>query len=160
MKNVIFIGVAIFYLLTGCSATVPMATNEEAKRVQQLNEPSPGMAGIYVYRGDKFVGRGITRDVWINNECIGAIAPETFLYHEVEGDKENEIVTESKSGYNKLVLLTKKGMLYFIEQYVKVGFFTAGANLKIIHEAVGKGLVSQYGLAQKGNCDNSPPSEE
>ena len=139
-------------LLSGC-ASVPMESDEAANRAKQFNPPSPGKAGVYVYRPDTPIGAALKKSVWIDGKCIGETASGVFFYHEVEGDKEHTISTESEFSPNDLVIRMKEGLHYFIKQYIKMGVFVGGAGLEQQDLSTGKREVSELRMATKGNCE-------
>ena len=137
-------------LFWGC-ASVPMESPEKSAEAKQFNAPTEGKAGIYVYRSGSF-GGALKKDVWVDGECIGETAPNVFFYHEVEGDAEHKISTESEFSPNDILLATKSGMLYFIRQYIKMGVFVGGAGVEVVSEEEGKKEVSELDMAAKGSC--------
>jgi len=152
MNKVLYLGVVCFLLLTGC-ASVEMAPKEESDLAKQFNPPSDGKAGVYVYRSDSHFGGALKKDVWINKKCIGETAKGVFFYHEVDGDKEHTISTESEFSPNDLLVKMKKGALYFFHQYIKFGLFVGGAGIEQKSETDGKKAVSTLSMAKKGKCD-------
>ncbi|MYL25117.1 DUF2846 domain-containing protein [Halomonas alkaliantarctica] len=143
--------VSTLAILTGC-ASVDMAPQETSSAAKQFNSPEEGHAGIYVFRKDSPVGGALKKDIWINDECIGESAKGVFFYHQVEGDREHEIATESEFSPNTLTLMAEADKNYFIEQYLKMGVFVGGANLRQLDEAAGMKEVSKLDMAEKGNC--------
>ncbi len=142
--------VIVAFVLGGC-VSVPMKSIKESNQAKQFRPPSSGNAGLYIYR-DSFVGQALKKDIWIDGKCIGESAPDTFFYEEVAGNKEHKISTESEFSPNDLVLTTKTGKNYFIEQYIKLGLFVGGAGLELVNNEKGMGAVSKLGLAKKGIC--------
>jgi len=110
------------------------------------------MAGIYIFRKDTSFGGALKKDIWIDGSCIGESAKGVFFYHQVDGDREHEIATESEFSPNTVVLLTEAGHNYFVEQYLKMGVFVGGANLEVVEEQEGMREVSSLDMAVKGNC--------
>ncbi|MGM0984311.1 MAG: DUF2846 domain-containing protein [Pseudomonadota bacterium] len=142
---------AVLALMTGC-ASVDMAPLQDTTEAKQFDSPEEGAAGVYVFRKDSPFGAALKKDIWIDGECIGESARGVFFYHPVEGDKEHEVATESEFSPNTLELFTEEGNNYFIEQYMKIGAFVGGANLRLIDEEQGKEEVSKLEMAVKGNC--------
>jgi hypothetical protein len=70
----------------------------------------------------------------------------------VAGNQEHAISTESEFSPNALTLMTASNTNYFIEQYIKIGVFVGGANLKAVDEAEGKKKVQKLEMATKGIC--------
>lgn len=152
MKNVkVAAAIGALAILTGC-ASVDMASQEASSAAKRFESPEEGQAGIYVFRKDSPVGGALKKDLWIDGECIGESAKGVFFYHQVEGDKEHEIATESEFSPNTLSLMTEANENYFIEQYLKMGVFVGGANLRQVDETAGKEAISNLDMAVKGNC--------
>ncbi|WP_404475233.1 DUF2846 domain-containing protein [Vreelandella venusta] len=99
-------------------------------------------------------GLTLKKDIWINGECIGESARGVFLYHQVDGGQEHEVATESEVSPNTLKLFTEAGNNYFVEQYIRLGAFVAGANLRHHDEASGMREVSELSMAASGNCSS------
>lgn len=148
-KRMLLVVLAII-LLAGC-ASVPMASKEDSDYAKEFNPPAEGKSGLYIYRGGG-PGGALKKDIWVNDECIGESAPKVFFYTEVEGDKEHKVSTESEFSPNDLMVKVKSGLNYFIKQYIKIGVFVGGANLKVVDENKGKEEVAKLGMAIKGNC--------
>ena len=128
-----------------------MESTENSNHAKQFNAPSEGKSGLYIYR-DSFVGQALKKDIWVNGNCIGESAPDTFFYEQVEGDKEHKISTESEFSPNDLILKVQAGKNYFIEQFIKMGVFVGGAGLEVVDEKKGMEAVSKLDLAKKGQC--------
>ncbi|WP_108445547.1 DUF2846 domain-containing protein [Halomonas denitrificans] len=147
----VFIALAVL-LLTGC-ASVPMESPGKSEKLKAFNSPSDGMAGLYIYR-EAGVGAALKKDIWVNEECVGESAQEVFFYKEVPGDERHSIATESEFSPNVISLETEKGKNYFIKQYIKMGVFVGGANLKLVGEEEGRNAVSELDLAVSGTCSS------
>ncbi len=137
-------------LFAGC-ATTPMESIEKTTLAQEFNSPSEGNSGLYIYRSGTFAG-GLKKKVWVNGKCIGQTAPNVFFYEEVEGDREYNISTQSEFSPNDLLIKVKSGMLYFIRQYMKIGVFSAGADIELVDELEGKKAVKNLKMAKEGMC--------
>ncbi len=135
----------------GC-ASVPKADQNAAAAVKQLTAPQEGKAGIYVYRSSSVKGAALKKDVWVDGECLGETSRGVFFYKEVLGNQKHTISTESEFSPNHLEIETEAGKQYFIQQFIKMGAFVGGANLKQVDEQTGKKAVSEYAFAQGGNC--------
>lgn len=140
-------------LLTGC-ASVPMVSDIESNKAKQFKAPSENKAGIYIFREKSAVGGALKKDLWVDGNCVGETAPGVFFYEEVEGDKKHVVSTESEFSPNDLNVETETGELYFIQQYIKMGAFVGGADLKQVDAQTGKAEVSKLGLAKSGNCSS------
>ncbi|EGQ7981960.1 DUF2846 domain-containing protein [Vibrio vulnificus] len=151
MKNKIILCSAVLAVLSGC-ASVPMVDSELSDQAKQFEAPTEGKAGVYVYRPESGIGGALKKDVHIDGECIGETAPGVFFYHEVDGDKEHIVSTESEFSPNEVTLFTEQGRLYFVQQYIKMGAFVGGADLVVVDESTGKSDVYKTKMAIKGNC--------
>ena len=150
MKKLLVV-VAILLLVSGC-ATVPMGSDVETQQAKEVQAPSGDNSGIYLYRKDTVFGAALTKSIWIDGECIGDSAKGVFFYHEVEGDKDHTISTQSEFSPNDLIIHTKAGELYFVEQFIKMGVFVGGAGLEQKDPETGRKDISELKLAQKGEC--------
>jgi hypothetical protein len=143
--------ILIFSLtLTGC-ASVDMATKEDSSKAKEFKEPSPGNAGVYIYR-NSFVGKALKKDIWIDGKCVGESASNVFFYTEVEGGKSHKIDTESEFSPNTLELMFVAGKNYFVRQFIKMGMFVGGAGVEQIAEEQGKKDVAQLEMAKPVKC--------
>ena len=152
MKKILLTLAASILVLSGC-ASVPMESDAKSNLAKQFNPPSPNKAGVYVYRKDTHFGAALKKSVWIDKECIGETAKGVFFYHEVDGDKEHTISTESEFSPNALIINMKSGMLYFVEQFMKFGVFVGGAGVEQKDEETGKKELAELKMATKGSCD-------
>lgn len=137
-------------LFVGC-ASVPMENEEVSNEAKQFSPPTEGNAGLYIYRASG-PGTALKKDIWVDGKCVGESAPNVFFYEEVLGGKEYKISTESEFSTNDLLVKTEAGENYFVEQYIKLGVFVGGANLKLVDPEEGKKDITKLMLAKKGNC--------
>lgn len=151
MRKILLAMAVSVSLLSGC-ASVPMESAEDSKAAKAFNSPGENKAGVYIYRKDSHLGAALKKSVWLDKECIGETAKGVFFYHEVDGDKEHTVSTESEFSPNDLIVSMKSGMLYFFEQYIKMGVFVGGAGVTQKDEATGKNELAELNLATKGNC--------
>lgn len=140
-------------LMSGC-ASVNMASKEQSAKAKEFNPPSPGNAGLYIYR-NSYMGRALKKDIWVDDKCIGESAPDVFFYTEVEGGKTHRIDTESEFSPNSLELLFESGKNYFIKQFIKMGAFVGGAGLVQVQERQGMTDVVELDMALPGNCSST-----
>lgn len=154
MFKKIILPILLISLLGGC-ASVPMESGEKTSAAKQFPTPAEGKAGLYLYRYGSF-GAALKKDIWIDGNCVGETARNTFFYEEVEAGVEHKISTESEFSPNDLVLTPESGKLYFIQQYIKFGVFVGGAGVKLADEAEAKKLIGGLSLASKGTCSDKP----
>lgn len=143
--------IAIMAIMTGC-ASVNMAPEKASATAKAFDAPEQGMSGLYIYRKSSPIGAGLKKDIWVNGECVGESASGVFFYHPVAGGEEYEIATESEFSPNIVSLTTRPGKNYFIQQYIKMGAFVGGANLRVITEQEGMEDIANLEMATKGNC--------
>ena len=158
MKIIVsFLVLAASLLISGCAATVKMSPKEESAKAKEFNPPSPGNAGVYVYRDNIFFGKSIKKDIWIDGKCLGESARGVFFYTEVAGGKTHKIGTESEFSANLLELMFEAGKNYFIRQYIKPGVFVGQAGLEQVSEKDGMEALADLQLAQPGKCSSATP---
>ncbi|AZZ98379.1 DUF2846 domain-containing protein [Pseudoalteromonas sp. R3] len=148
-KKIAFTAVLVS-LFSGC-ASVPLESEEASSRAKQYEAPKDGYAGLYIYR-DSSIGGALKKDIWVNDECVGESAPNVFFYKQVEAGKGTKITTESEFSPNDLIIDTESGKNYYIEQYIKLGVFVGGANLKQVSEGEGQEDITPLKLAKPGKC--------
>lgn len=105
--------------LSGCT-TVKFSSAEDTSIAKKFNNPSEKNSGIYIYR-DGFIGGMHLQKAWINDDCIGAIARDSFIYKEILGGNIYKVSTSSAIGKNSIQLKTEPGKNYFIRQYLIIG---------------------------------------
>lgn len=149
-KKIVFL-TTTSVLFAGC-ASVPTEQVEVSNVLKQVKAPSANNAGLYIYHSNSVVGGALKKDVWVDDECIGETARGTFFYHEVLGDIQHKVSTESEFSPNDLMIDTKAGNNYFVKQYIKPGLIVGGAGLKLVPEAEGKQAISDLDLGIKGKC--------
>lgn len=137
-------------LFVGC-ASIPMEDRAASDRAKQFNSPADGNAGLYIYRTSG-PGGALKKDIWVDDKCIGESAPKVFFYEEVPGGKEYKISTESEFSPNHLHVKAASGENYFVRQYIKMGLFVGGADLKLVEPQVAKKDIAKLTLAKKGTC--------
>jgi hypothetical protein len=141
-------------LFSGCAA-VPMESAEKSNMAKQFSPPSEGNSGIYIYRSGTF-GGALKKDIWVDGQCVGETAPNTFFYEQVKGDEEHKVSTESEFSPNDILIKTRSGENYFVQQYMKMGLFVGGAGLRQVGEEEGKRAIQELEMAEKGYCANQP----
>lgn len=149
-KKLVILGLSAA-LLQGC-ASVPMDTDSNTHQAKKYSAPLPGNANLYIFRAGS-VGQALKKDIWLNGECIGASANNVFFFEEIIAEgAEHKISTESEFSPNHLLLNAESGKNYFVEQYIKMGVFVGGANLRLVDEAKAKQKIAKLKLARQGSC--------
>ncbi len=133
-----------FALLTGC-ASVPMASKDQDAALKSFASPPQDKSGVYIYR-DSVMGSALKKRVSIDGVSLGESAPHVYFYKQVAPGN-HKLSTESEFGDNEIDLNTEGGKNYFVEQYIKMGVFVGGSNLKVVTEEAGKQAVLSCGLA-------------
>jgi hypothetical protein len=149
-KKIVFLTITSV-LFAGC-ASVPTEQAEVSNVLKQVKAPSANNAGLYIYRSNSVVGGALKKDVWVDGECIGETARGTFFYHEVLGNIQHKVSTESEFSPNDLMIDTKAGNNYFVKQYIKPGLIVGGAGLKLVPESEGREAITDLKLGIKGTC--------
>lgn len=145
MRKIIAVtSLILIAFLSGC-ASVPMAAVENDTARKSFPSPSPGTAGLYIYRNTSF-GGAHKKDIFIDGERVAESAPMTYFYFEVE-DGTRKLSTESEFSPNDLIVDVEKGNNYFVRQSIKMGVFAAGADLELVSDEEGKKGVRQCRLA-------------
>jgi len=143
-KLFLALSLTVLALLSGC-ASVPMASMEQDKIAKQFSKPPQGSAGIYIYRNSN-LGGALKKDIYIDGKKIGETAPMTYFFKRVKAGN-HKLSTESEFSDNDLILQTKSGTNYFVNQYIKLGMFVGGAGLELVSEKEGKNGVLECELA-------------
>ncbi len=129
----------------GC-AKVPMAPPEQDTALKEFNPPPVDQSGIYVYR-NCFVGAALKKTVYLDSKAIGESAEDVYFYTTTSPGN-HVLSTESEFSNNDLEIETEGGQNYFVEQYIKLGVFVGGANLRLVDEETGKKGVLGCNLAE------------
>lgn len=146
MKKSLLVGLlAASVLFTGC-ASVPMGDPKADAQFKTFAVPPADKSGIYIYR-NSFVGQALKKDLHLNGERLGETANKVYFYRQVAPGKQT-VSTESEFGDNSLELITNAGQNYFVEQYLRMGVFVGGANLKLVSDEEGKKNVLETKLAK------------
>jgi hypothetical protein len=144
-KSFILIGFVLFVLIAGC-ATVPLAPNDQDLALKKFPVPSENNAALYVYR-NSFVGQALKKNIYLDGQFVGESANKVYFYREITPG-EHQLSTESEFSDNSLVFQAESGQKYFAEQYIKMGVFVGGANLKMVSEEEGMKNVLECNLAK------------
>ena len=143
-------------LLHGC-ASVNLENETFSMQAKQFDKPADGSANLYIYRATK-AGQALKKDVWLNGECVGETANNVFFLKEIAGGgTEHTVSTESEFSPNHLTFTAESGTNYYVQQYIKMGVFVGGANLRLVDEAKAKEKIKKLKLATQGNCSKPHP---
>jgi protein involved in sex pheromone biosynthesis len=144
-KTAIAIVLIVVFILSGC-ASVPMAPTEQDIAAKEFTKPTGDMAGLYVFR-DTFVGQALKKTVSLDGTVIGETANKVFFYREITPGG-HTLSTESEFSDNLINFQAEKENNYFAEQYIKIGVFVGGANVRMVSEEDGKKGVLGCHLAK------------
>jgi hypothetical protein len=132
--------------LSGC-ATVPMVPPQESVTLKQFPAPPNEKAGLYVYR-NCFVGQALKKTVSLDGKIIGETANKVFFYKVIAPGK-HELSTESEFSDNMIPFEADASKNYFAEQYIKMGVFVGGANLRMVDEVEAKKAIGECEMAKQ-----------
>ncbi|QTD45329.1 DUF2846 domain-containing protein [Ottowia testudinis] len=149
MKN-LFSSLALVTLLSGC-ASVNMASKEASDAAKTFKTPPRDQSALYVYRDSAF-GRALTKDIFVNDECLGKSAPDVFFYKALKPNQKYKISSESEFSPNDLMLTAEPGKNHFVRQYITLGLFVGGASLEVVPEETGKAAIAKLSMAEPGKC--------
>jgi hypothetical protein len=145
-KRVFLVAVIISVsLLIGC-ASVPMAPMEQDSALKAFSPPAADKAGLYIYRNCA-IGKAVKKNVYVDGVLLGETANKVYFYKEITPGQ-HQISTESEFSENAITFQAVGGKNYFAEQYIKMGVFVGGANVKMVSEEEGMGEVRKCGLAK------------
>ncbi len=163
MKVVSVIVFASTLIISGCAASVEMASKQESAKAKEFNKPSQNKAGLYVYR-NSFYGKGLTKDVWVDGECLGETANDVFFYTEVEDgmDGKRHLIKaagDAFKGYppGVLQLRMETGKNYFVRLLIEWNInyensVIISPHLEQVTEEQGKKDISSLEMAKSGMC--------
>lgn len=146
IKNLIAGTLMVLGLLaTGC-ASVPLASTEADSAAKRFAPPADGKAGVYIYR-NCFVGQALKKNVSVDGKVLGETANQVYFYT-TTAPGPHQLSTQSEFGENTLNFTADAGTNYFFEQYIKMGVFVGGSNVKAVSESEGKANVLKCRMAQ------------
>ena len=147
LKNIVIGAAMVFSLVMSGCATVPMAPKEDDLALKQFSAPPVDKAGLYIYR-NTFGGQALKKTIYLDGKVIGETANKVYFYKVIEPG-EHTLSTESEFSDNSLPFEADGGRNYFAEQYIKLGVFVGGANVKMVDEEKGKKEVLKCNLARE-----------
>jgi hypothetical protein len=142
-KILIFLTLVLLVNLTGC-ASVPMAPTADDQLRKQFPAPTEGKVGLYIFR-DSVFGAALTKIIYVDDQIIGATAPNTYFYREITPGQ-HKLSTQSEFSNNDLTINTNPGINYYVRHYIKMGVFVGGANFEQVSEENGKKAVLDCNL--------------
>jgi hypothetical protein len=145
MKLPLLTTLAACALLSAC-ASVPLAPKEKDVAAKTFTKPQNDKANLYIFR-NCFVGQALKKSVFIDNQVIGESANKVYFFKQLAPGT-HKISTESEFGNNDLEISLAGGQQYFVEQYIKMGAFKGGANLRVVSDSEGRKAIADCNLAQ------------
>ena len=154
MQSKLLIALATAFLATGCA--IKMADPQASAQAKQFKAPSPGKAGVYVYRNSEYMGGAEKKDVWVDGRCLGGLMTRVFFYTEVAANQKHRFDTDGEfSNVNGVEINAQAGQLYFVRQFLKIGVFSGRAHLEVTPEAQGKTDIGFLEMAAGGDCSTA-----
>jgi hypothetical protein len=101
--------------LTGCAATGPKFTQQEASTPKL----SADKGRVYFYRADSFVGGGLRPQVTLDGATVGKSSPGGYFYVDT-GAGSHEAITSTEVS-NKLSFVLDKGETKYVRTKVSMG---------------------------------------
>lgn len=138
--------IAALLLVSGCAATVEMAT-PELDQAAKTYVPSEGHANIYVTRKDQFTGSAVLFQVVVDGRMLGAIAPGTYHMMSVEPGR-HVVAATSMENQSSQKIDAEAGHCYFFEVTPKSGWMAARVDVAPMSEAAGRAAVAENSLAE------------
>lgn len=135
MRNFILLAVLGLFL-TAC-ASVPMADHSEDVAAKKF-KPSPGMAGLYIYRNE-YRGGAIKMPVVVDGRSLGKTVPMSYLHTEVVPGR--HIITADGGNTDQIKVKAVAGENIYIHQAINAGFSMAGSNMVLVGDIEGKAGV-------------------
>lgn len=129
----------------GCAATVslaPTADDQQAKTFQ-ISEQH---ANVYVFRRSQFEGSAILLQIFVDGSVVGAVAPGTYLYLQLEPG-EHTVASITQENQSVIRLLASGGKNYFVEAAPAWGFASARAELTEVSEDEDRDEIESLSLA-------------
>lgn len=132
-------------MLVAC-ANVPIANEDDTKKVKLFEQPLNGMASVYIIR-DSLRGQTSVLELSINGITVAKTAPKTFVHFYL---KEGRYYIGARGeNYSQIVLNAVPGEIYFIRQIVTTGWNDFRTDLVSVSTLEGKEGVLGSSMALK-----------
>ena len=137
-------------VFAGCRH-VPMVPKAEDSASKHFNLPSPGMAGIYIYRVSGWTGKSQVKSIWLDGQLLGGLANKTYFNFEV-APGQHTLATQATPGQNDLQFTVNAGRNYYFSEVfsgkvpvvgVVVGPFVSNASFEQVSEQEGQSGVME-----------------
>jgi hypothetical protein len=145
-KNwMVYLGAVVILLVSGCTATVEMAS-QEADSAAKLFDPSQEEANLYVTRKDQFTGSAVLFQIAVDGRLEGGLAPGTYRVISVAPGRHVISVTTAENQSTQAVDAAA-GECYFFEVKPKMGMIAARAEVLPMTRSEGQKAVAENSLA-------------
>lgn len=142
MKKVVLLCIAVMVaMLTGC-ASVPMASLDQDAKAKDFT-PQSDKATLFIYRNETF-GAAIPITVSVNERTIGQTASKTYFRFNVNPGRYK--IKAHAENVAELSVDAIAGRNYYIWQEMKMGMWSARANLTQVDDSTGRAGVSESKL--------------
>jgi hypothetical protein len=142
--------VATLAVLTGCAASVPMASEDQDADSKTFTLPASDQAGVYIYRlyhPSLSSARVQKKGLYIDGVHIGKTVPGMYFHRTVKPG-EHTITTELEIGAKSLKFSAEGGKNYYFQQNVTISLVVGGWGIVAVTEEVGKQNVLQCNEAK------------
>ncbi len=131
-------------LISGCVTPLPTADEPSDQYAKTFPAPPGGWAGLYLVRGPNIAPLS-KRNLYVDGQLVGTTLNTTYYYRLVLPGT-HEVATDSEWSPNTLSVECKEGDNSFVEQYMRPGLFSAGADLRLKTPEEGQALVKKSSL--------------
>lgn len=138
-------------LFVGCASVIE-APKDEDQKAKQFKEPTDGTANIYIYR-NLFLGNALKKSIYLDGKRLGETNYCSFFVKNTNAGT-HVLSTESEFSENHLVVELKPNSNNFYEQYIKMGVFAGGADLKNVPFNVARSKILECPLGKDRSAEN------
>jgi len=132
-------------LLTGCAATVPLASESDDAAAKVRVAPTDS-ALIYIVRKPQYYGKAILFRAEVDGQSIGGIGPGTYRVVTVTSGKHTVRVSGNENEESREID-AKAGEAYYVVIHARTGLMTARVGLDA-PDTDGRAFVQGSKLAQ------------
>lgn len=125
--------------LAGCAG---MGSHDMAYREPVYPAAAADEAIIYVYRELGMFGAALSWDILVDGESVGTVYQGTYLWRRVPPG-EHTVRVRHNSHVSERTINAEAGRDYYIQQHVKMGFWSGFPLLTIVDPAEGRQAVRE-----------------
>ncbi|GGB98001.1 DUF2846 domain-containing protein [Pseudoduganella buxea] len=127
MKKILQLGaIALATALTGCAATGPKFTEQQATTPKLAAD----QGRVYFYRVNSFVGAAVRPDIKLDGAAVGESTPGGYFYVDTAaGSHEAQTSTEVS---NKLTFVLDKGETKYVRTSVSMGLMAGHVKPELV----------------------------